>query len=123
MIIALFPNTRKAQSKSITVGIREFLTSHGVTVVAEDSEAEEVGLPPLSSVPPDEVDFLISLGGDGTILRLLHRHPELNAPVLGINLGSLGFMADIPVTDIYPSLQDLIDGKYRIQHRILNHQV
>ena len=119
MIIALFPNTLKIPSKAITVGIREFLTHRGVTVVVEDLEAAQYGAAPLSSVDPKQVDFRISLGGDGTILRLVHSHPELQAPILGINLGGLGFMADIPVNDIYSSLQDLLNGNYHISERLM----
>ncbi len=104
MIFALFPNTQKSQTKNIALGIKEFLSANHVTVVADDAEAQLLGLPPLSSVAPTSIDFLISLGGDGTILRLMHRHPELTAPPLGINLGGLGFMADVPVSDIYPQL-------------------
>lgn len=119
MIFALFPNTQKSQTKNIALGIKEFLSANHVTVVADDAEAQLLGLPPLSSVAPTSIDFLISLGGDGTILRLMHRHPELTAPLLGINLGGLGFMADVPVSDIYPSLQDLLDGNYRVQRRMM----
>lgn len=119
MIIGLFPNTSKVQTKNLAIGIREFLTSRGVKLVAEDSDAQEMGLDPVSSVAPKDIQFLISLGGDGTILRLVHRHTELDTPILGINMGSLGFLADVPITDIYPSLQDLLDGKYRIQNRMV----
>lgn len=119
MIIALFPNTQKSQSKNIAISIREFLTTRGVTVVVEDSEAEQLSARPLSDVDPNSVDFIISLGGDGTILRLIHKQPDLTAPILGINLGGLGFMADIPLNDIYPDLQDLIEGRYTIQDRIM----
>jgi NAD+ kinase len=119
MIIALFPNTSKSQTKNIALGIREFLVGRGCKVVAEDEDAQVIGLDPLSSVDPKDIKFLISLGGDGTILRLVHRHPELNAPMLGIKLGGLGFMADIPITDIYSSLQDVLDGHYTIQDRII----
>lgn len=109
----------KSRSKNIAIGIREFLVSHGAQVVVEDEEAAEISAAPLSSVDPKKVDFIISLGGDGTILRLIHKHPELNAPLLGINLGSLGFMADIPITDIYPSLNDLISGEHEVQERLM----
>ncbi|PJD94035.1 MAG: NAD(+) kinase [Parachlamydia sp.] len=119
MHIALFPNTAKRHSKNIAISIREYLTAQGVSVVTQDEEAEEIGALPLSSVDPKMIDFIISLGGDGTILRQIHRHPHLTAPIVGINLGSLGFMADIPVTDIYPSLQDLLNGNYQIQERIM----
>jgi len=62
---------------------------------------------------------LITLGGDGTILRLAHQYSHLDLPILGINLGHLGFMADVPVSDLYPSLEDLLNGKYEIESRLM----
>jgi NAD+ kinase len=59
------------------------------------------------------------MGGDGTILRLVHKYEHLNAAVLGINMGHLGFMADVPIPEVYPSLQDLINGAYKIEDRII----
>lgn len=119
MIIALFPNMTKNHAVSIATGICDFLKNQNVKVVAEDDKAEAFGADPLSSVDPKNIAFIISLGGDGTILRVFHRHMEIDSPLIGINLGSLGFMADIPLTEIYPSLQDLLDGKYIIQNRIM----
>jgi NAD+ kinase len=119
MIIALFPNTFKKQSIEIAKNIQEFLGHQGVKVVAEDEIASSFNAHELSSVPLSSIDFIISLGGDGTILRLIHRHPELNAPIIAINLGSLGFMADIPIDEIYPSLKSLLEGKYTIQSRLV----
>ncbi|NGX58364.1 MAG: NAD kinase [Chlamydiae bacterium] len=119
MIIALFPNIQKHQSKSIALGIKEFLHREGVTVVVEDEEAKIIECDKLSSVNPKTIDYLISLGGDGTILRILHKHPELEAPILGINLGSLGFLADVPIPEIYPSLQELINGEGKVLERMM----
>lgn len=119
MIIALFPNIKKRQSKSIAIGIKEFLEKEGVQVVVEDSEAGFVDAAPLSSVNPKSIDFLISLGGDGTILRLIHKYPDLRAPLMGINLGSLGFLADVQIPEIYPSLQELLKGEYIIHERMM----
>lgn len=119
MIVAIFPNLQKSQTKNLALGIKEFFHKAGIEVVAEKIEAQELSLKSIDEVDPKSVDFMISLGGDGTILRLFHRHPEIDAPILGINLGGLGFMADVPVKDIYPSLQDLIDGKYRIEERLV----
>ena len=119
MIIALFPNRRKEPSYTLAMGILEFLTDRKVTVVVEDEEAKELGAKPLSSVAPSEITYAISMGGDGTILRLIHQFPEIQAPFLGINLGHLGFMADVPIPDLYPSLQDLLDGKFSIEERIV----
>lgn len=117
--IALFPNIQKQHSTSIAIGIKEFLLQRKIRVVAEDQEASHIGALPLSSVNPTEIDIVISLGGDGTILRLVQRHPEIIAPIVGINLGSLGFMADVPITEIYPTLEDLIQGNYKVQNRLM----
>lgn len=119
MIIALFPNPTKKNSYDLAVGIRTFLQKNGITVIAEDIESEKIGATPLSSIDPNTIDFLISMGGDGTILSLSRKYAHLKAPIVGINLGHLGFMADIPVPDIYPSLSDLIEGKFTIQERLM----
>lgn len=121
MIIALFPNTSKKQSKNLAIGIQEFLSNNGVTVVAEDEEAPLINAKPISSVDPQDIRFLISMGGDGTMLRLAHKYAHLDAAMLGINLGHLGFMADVPIADIYPSLQDLINGSYKVHERVMIH--
>ncbi|MGE3954587.1 MAG: NAD(+)/NADH kinase [Parachlamydiales bacterium] len=119
MKFALFPNIAKKTSTNLAIGIREFLQSHKAEVYVEDGAAEAIGGRPLSQVDHSELDFAISMGGDGTIIRLVHNHPELQAPILGINLGHLGFMADVPITEVYPSLHDLLQGSYRIEERML----
>ncbi len=119
MIIAIFPDVSKRQSKNLAIGIQEFLSSQGIQVVAEEEAAPQIGAKPLSQVDLKEIQFLISMGGDGTILRLVHKYEKLDAAILGINLGHLGFMADIPISDIYPSLQDLINGAYKIEERLM----
>lgn len=119
MIIALFPNAKKTHSLEISQQILEFLTQRHVKIVAEDQHASAIGCPPLSSIEPDKVDFMISVGGDGTILGMIHKTPLIHAPILAVNMGSLGFMADIKLGDIYSSLQLLLEGNYSIQERVM----
>lgn len=119
MIIVLFPNPTKKQSYDLAVGIQSFLSDRGVTVVGEDEECEKFNAKPLSSIDPEKIDFIIAMGGDGTILSLSRKYAHIDAGILGINLGHLGFMADIPIADIYPSLADLLEGKYSIQKRLM----
>lgn len=119
MQIALFPNMIKKPSREIAGNIVSFLTERGAEVFSEDAVAHEIGSKPLSSTSPKKIDYMISLGGDGTILRLIHRHPEIEAPLVAINFGGLGFMADIPIQDIYKSLEDLLAGKVIIHERIM----
>jgi len=119
MIIALFTNMKKRESFTIAKEISLYLQKKGVTVVTRDDKAPDLAVQPLSSIPPGKVDFILSLGGDGTILRVTHYFPELDAPILGVNLGHLGFMADVPLSDLYPSLEELLTGNFTIEERVM----
>jgi NAD+ kinase len=119
MIIALFANATKKQSDHLVKDVIEFFSRQGVCVVMEKEQAKEFGVQEISSVSSTEIAFLISMGGDGTILQLVHKYSHLSAPILGINLGHLGFMADVPTSDIYPSLHDLLQGAYKVEERIV----
>jgi NAD+ kinase len=118
MLIALFPNEKKKHSFELAIQIREFFNDRGISVVAEDEKAASIGAEPLSTVDTSQIKFLISMGGDGTLMRIAHRYSHLDAPILGINLGHLGFMADIPADDIFRSLEDLLKGDYQIDERL-----
>lgn len=119
MLVALFPNEKKKHSFDLAKEICQFFAEKKISVVAEDEKAPLINAQPLSKVDPKKIQFLISMGGDGTLLRIAHRFSHIDAPILGINLGHLGFMADVPVKDIFPSLTDLLAGKYKIDQRIM----
>ena len=67
----------------------------------------------------DEADFLISLGGDGTLLSLVRRSYGTGKPVLGINAGNLGFLADIRLEEVESFVDRLLAGDYRIDDRMM----
>ena len=119
MIVFIYTGAHMHDAKDLALNIKAFLSEQKITVVAEDKDAEKIGATPLSNINPQDITFILSLGGDGTILGLIHQYENLNAPVLGINLGHLGFMADVPLHDVYPSLQDLISGSYQIEERLI----
>src|SRR5690606_27769579 len=64
-------------------------------------------------------DLLVSIGGDGTILRAITFVKDIDIPIIGINTGRLGFLATIQVDGIESAFQDIIDGKYKISERTL----
>ncbi len=66
-----------------------------------------------------EVDLLISLGGDGTLLSLVRKSYGYDKPILGINAGNLGFLADTPIDLVDDMLDRLTTGNYRIDNRML----
>lgn len=119
MIVALFLNLQIPSSKTIGAEIGKFFLNQGIEVITEDREAKEIGVKGFSEVDLKHASFIISLGGDGTILRLVHQYQHLDIPILGINLGHLGFMADVRIADLYPSLTDLIAGAYKAEERLV----
>jgi NAD+ kinase len=119
MLIALFPNEEKTNSIEIANKIISFLKENNIDIVTEDHLSEKLNIKKLSSIKLDDIDFQIALGGDGTILRLSHKYFDISAPILGINLGNIGFMADIPLSDLILSLKDLINGVYTIDERLI----
>ena len=63
-------------------------------------------------------DILISMGGDGTFLRTAHQHLDSKVPLIGVNLGSIGFMTEIDKEDFEDAVDRLIDGKYTLEMRM-----
>lgn len=79
-------------------------------------------LPDISIVPFAEADMALSVGGDGTFLRTAAAIGREDIPIIGINAGHLGFLADVPVSDIQTALPAiLIDKKYIVERRNLLH--
>ncbi|MGC1203903.1 MAG: NAD kinase [Flavobacteriaceae bacterium] len=64
-------------------------------------------------------DLLVSIGGDGTILRAITFVKDIDIPIIGINTGRLGFLATIQVDEIEHAIQNIIDGNYKISERSL----
>ena len=67
----------------------------------------------------EKVDCIIVLGGDGTILNCARSAARFNIPVLGINLGQLGFLTEIEVDEVIPALEILVAGEYRTEERMM----
>lgn len=117
--IALFPKIAPPQSKQLAQQVIALLKEKNIHVVVEDDKALSLHSPPLSSVNPQEIKFLITMGGDGSILRIAHTYGDLDAPILGINLGHLGFMADVQIPEMIPCLEDFLKGDYTVQNRMM----
>ncbi len=66
-----------------------------------------------------EADLMICLGGDGTILRLAGKMIERMIPVLGVNLGSLGFLTEVKVDEVFDELKTIFSGHYEIESRLM----
>ena len=95
--------------------LRPIIADH-VEIIGEDSDfSDEVAT---------ETDFAIVLGGDGSILRAAKRMGNKQVPVLGVNLGKLGFLADIRTEALGAALESIVSNQYSyIDHMMMNVQV
>ncbi len=64
-------------------------------------------------------DFLVSIGGDGTLISVVRRSFKFDIPVLGVHLGTLGFLTDIRFSEVENFLPLMFEHKYRIDHRMM----
>jgi len=119
MTIAIFFHQERIKAKERAREICQFLKQHGKQVVAEDQDAEPIAALPLSKTDPKTLEAVITLGGDGSILRMVQNHPEIHAPIMAINMGSLGFMADIPEDEIQRALLALLKQEYTVDRRLM----
>ncbi|MFC3878947.1 NAD kinase [Algoriphagus namhaensis] len=82
--------------------------------------SNQLKLPKIESkVHLNQMDFLISVGGDGTMLDAICEIGDLEIPILGLNTGRLGFLATVATEDIAKSVEYLISGNYQIESRSL----
>jgi len=105
---------------SLYKSIKTKFENRGIAVLLDDESAEMIGFSGRKFAEMcEEVDLLVSLGGDGTLLSVVRRSYGYNKAVLGINAGNLGFLADIPIDCIDEMLDRLLVGDYRIDDRMM----
>jgi NAD+ kinase len=112
----------KPQAGPLVEALRGALQARGVDVLLERRTAEVAGLRGEGMNEADlaaSCDLLVVLGGDGTILRALHRIPGPVPPVFGINLGSLGFLTGVSSEDWPRAVESIAAGDFRISTRTL----
>jgi NAD+ kinase len=118
--VGLFGNPSKSDLPHAVQTIWSFCTAAGVVVYA--SEELTGGVPDIIPVLPngdliDKADVVISLGGDGTMLRASRVLGLSGVPLLGVNLGSLGYLTDVPLDELSAALDQLLAGGYHIDTR------
>ncbi len=106
--------------KELFFDIKSKFNSYGIDVLVENRSAHMVDI---EGINFDDMckksDFLISLGGDGTLLSLVRRSCKYNKPVAGINAGNLGFLADVRINEVDDFLTQLKGGECRIDERMM----
>jgi len=96
-----------------------WLKERKVRVYVEEELGRGIGYP--DSVPsaelPEFVDVILVFGGDGTFLRVARLVCKYDIPILGVNLGGLGFLTELTMDELYPMVERIISGDYSVEKR------
>ena len=118
--------TRLAEAAGVIAELAGWLEARGVRPVFDTETARLVGLPrerPTASRDdlPHECDLVVVLGGDGTLIGMAGRiaNAGVDIPILGVNFGSLGFLTEITLPELYASLEAVLDGTAEIEPRLM----
>lgn len=99
-----------------------WLGDHGYEVVTDLETAQYSGSKeavPRSQLGTRHLDLVVVLGGDGTLLSAARATAPIDVPLLGVNLGSLGFLTEVPPQALYTVLDAIADGRASVEHRSL----
>ncbi len=119
MRIGIIGKTHKKEAFDVAKGLSTWLQEKGVEVYIEKELGAEIGH--TNSVArtelPELVDIILVFGGDGTFLSVARLVCKYNIPILGVNLGGLGFLTEIALDELYPMMEYILGGKYEVEKR------
>jgi NAD+ kinase len=127
MKIAIFGNTYSTQTISYLNILFDFLQHKSVSILLESNLYHFASLNGIDSFENTEViknddfvaDYALSIGGDGTFLNTAAHIGSKNIPILGVNIGRLGFLADVPAEEMLQAVEALIAGNLIVEERTL----
>jgi NAD+ kinase len=108
----ILSNPNHGGTQDLAELIRHMLCARGGEVVCTTADTEEQ-----RPLLPTDIDLLITLGGDGTMLRASHLVAENGTPILGIHMGRLGFLAEVRVDEWQENLTKVFEGEYWLEER------
>ena len=114
------------EAAEVVVQIATWLDARRVDAVLESETALLAGSPAAYRTAtrddlPRQVDLVLVLGGDGTLIGMADRIAEagVDIPILGVNFGSLGFLTEITLPELYPSLESALNGTADVDRRMM----
>ena len=124
--VGLVAKAKIGRAAGVVAELAGWLEARGVRAVFESETAVLAGVPPGRPTfgrdeLPRECDLVVVLGGDGTLIGMGARIAETgaNVPIVGVNFGSLGFLTEITLPEMYEALESVLDGTARIDERMM----
>lgn len=116
----IYTNRHKDKGMVTTSRIREYLEAGGQLVtIASQGPGQETSSVEAESPFPQDVDCMIVLGGDGTVLQAARDIREQHIPLIGVNLGTLGYMTEVEPSRLEEALDRLMAGDYTVESRMM----
>ncbi|RKM62129.1 NAD(+)/NADH kinase [Butyrivibrio sp. CB08] len=115
-------NKIKDGNLQLTTHIKEYLEAKGKTciIAQEKNEDDPVFVARKNlSVIPEDTDLVIVLGGDGTVLQAARSMAYMDMPLIGVNLGTMGYLTEVAVSDVDNALDRILAGDYEIEERMM----
>lgn len=119
---AIISRPDRPQVAQILPGLLEWFAGHDYRVVVDLESSGYISgqeVVPRSQMGSQPLDLVVVLGGDGTLLSAARATATISVPLLGVNLGSLGFLTEVPLPSLYPMLQAIADGRATTETRCL----
>lgn len=118
--IGIFTNRKKDKDLIITNRVVEFIKKYGMIplIAGDPTDKQEIQASYDNKPVAADSDFVISLGGDGTLLSTARTVFKHDVPVLGINLGTVGFLAEVEINEIEKAIERLSRGDFKIKGRM-----
>jgi NAD+ kinase len=110
---------RDPAAAALSGELAEWLVRRGHLVRLDAATLAELGRTDLATLEAGGAcDLVVVLGGDGTILSVARRYAG-GPPILGVNMGFLGYLTEVPREDLYPALLEILGGRYALESRSL----
>ncbi len=116
--VVLRPST--PELKDTFLNLKKIFNQYNIDTILEENSASMLNI---SGSNFDEmcssVDFIVTIGGDGTLLSTVRKSFDYDIPILGVHAGNLGFLADISMNELDEFIQKIIKGEYKVDERAI----
>ncbi|MDP8240733.1 MAG: NAD(+)/NADH kinase [Candidatus Hatepunaea meridiana] len=121
--LGIIANTGKPAVTEVLPPFLSWLKSKNISFVVADDLQQIIDISDYASVDlksvAADVDFVLSFGGDGTFLRTAYIIQPFKVPIIGVNLGAFGYLAEVKIDQLNKRINDLLNDRYVIQKRIM----
>lgn len=121
--IGIIANLTKDSAFTVVSEVLNWLQDRGMIPLITEECAEALKTDKFETVDKNSIvnhsDCLIVFGGDGTLLKATHLPDADNVPILAVNTGSLGFLTEVALDELYPALEKVLDGDFNLDERMM----